>query len=88
MDIDGNSEPQCKQIFENVIPNIARHNITDKNLVRLLFGNKIHPVYVTHSDTNETITMMQAKLCSNTSNEWILFTILEKGDIIRYFHYA
>jgi hypothetical protein len=86
--VNGNSKPECKQIFENVIPNIARHKITDKNLVQSLFGNKIHPAYVTHSDTSETIIMMQAKLCSNNSNEWILFTILEKGDIIRYFHYT
>ncbi len=86
LDIDDNSRPICKQILENIIPHIVRNNATDKDLVQSLFANKLNPTYLTHSDSNETIPIMQGKLCSNSSNEWILFTILEKGNIIIYFY--
>ncbi len=87
LDIDNNSRPICKQIFQNIIPHIVRNNITDKDLVQSLFGNKFNPVYLTNSDSNETMPIMQVELCSNISNEWISFTILEKGDIIIHFYH-
>jgi len=82
LNINDDRQPICKQIFETIIPNIVRHNITDKDLVQTLFEKNFNPAYLTHSDKNETIPNMQGKLCSNTSNEWILLTILEKGIIV------
>ncbi len=79
LDIDEESQPKCKQIFESSIPHSLRHNTTDKELIKLLFGDKINLAYVAHSDSNDRTSMMQGLLCSNTSNEWILLTIVEKG---------
>jgi hypothetical protein len=87
LDVDDNSQTKCEQIFESIIPHIVRHNITDKELVQSLFGARFNPVYLTHSDANKTTPIMQGKLCSNTSNEWIWFTFLEEGRIIIQFYF-
>jgi hypothetical protein len=86
LDVDNTRKFHCKQIFSNIIPNIARPDSIDIDLIQSLFGTRFNPVYLTHSDTNETIPIMQGKLCSNVFNEWILLTILEKGIIYLSLH--
>lgn len=87
LDVDDNGKSKCKEIFEIIIPHVAQPNITDKELVKSLFGYKFNPAYLTHSDSNESLSLIQSKLCSNITNEWILFTILEKGSIIIFTKY-
>jgi hypothetical protein len=85
LDINNNRQATCKQIFENVVPNIKQFNITDKELVRLFLGKNFNPAYIAYRDSNETIPMMHGKFCSNTSNQWILFTVLQEGIINHFF---
>jgi hypothetical protein len=66
-------------MFETNIPHIARPNITDKDLVQSLFDNKLNQMYAWYSYSSEAVPITRSKLCSNISNEWILFTILDKG---------
>jgi hypothetical protein len=77
--IDGLSEPRCKPIFESSVPYSLQQNITDKELINSLFGKKINLAYVIRSYPKERAPIMQGKLCLNSSNEWMLLTILGKG---------
>ncbi|CAF1006211.1 unnamed protein product [Adineta steineri] len=81
LDIDDRSESKCKQIFQNVIPNIEQNNMKDKDFIRSLFENKISSAYITYSDMDKAIPEIRAKLCSNISYEWILFSIVEKDQL-------
>ncbi len=81
------SRAKCKEIFKNIIPFTVDHVIADKNVVQSLFGNIFNRAYFIHSDSSETIPVMQGSLCSNTSNEWILFSIVERGHIFTHFFY-
>jgi hypothetical protein len=61
------------------MPHNLQHNATDKELVNSLFGKKMNLADVIQSDSNERVPIMQGKLCSNSSNEWMLLTNFEKG---------
>jgi hypothetical protein len=80
--VDDTSKSKCKAIFEHSVPYSLRQNITDKKLIDSLIGKKIDLAYVIRSDGGEKVPIIQGKFCSNSSNEWMLVTILEKGKII------
>ncbi|UJR16127.1 hypothetical protein I4U23_003039 [Adineta vaga] len=73
----------CFAFLYRYMPETKKHllqeiSVTNKNLIQLLFGTKINLAYVTHSNINETLSIKHAKLCSNSSNEWILFTAFDR----------
>ncbi len=74
----------CKQIYEHIVPNIRVFNITDKDLVQLFFGKYINPSYIAYSNTSEATLIMQGKFCSNTSNQWMFLTVIQKGIILLF----
>ena len=82
LDVDHNNRSICRSIVESVLPYTVRHISSDKDLVQSLFGNKFNPTYLTHVGSDETTPIRQGRLCSNTSNQWISLTYLDKGFII------
>jgi hypothetical protein len=83
--VDGKSK--CKSIFEHSVPYNLRRNITDKELIDSLIGKKINLAYVIQSDVGENAPTIQGKFCSNSSNEWMILSIFDKGKII-YFDFV
>lgn len=53
--------------------------MTDKELIDSVIGKKINQAYVIQSDAGEKVPTIQGKLCSNSSKEWMILTILKKG---------
>ena len=80
--MDDNSKPKCKSIIERSVPHNLQQNITDKEFIESLFGKKVSLAYVIQSEAGEEVPIIQGKFCSNSSNEWMLLTILGKGKII------
>ena len=80
--VDGKSK--CKSIFEHSVPYNLRRNITDKELIDSLIGKKVNLAYVIQSDVGENAPTIQGKFCSNSSNEWMILSILEKGKIVYF----
>lgn len=77
LDLDQDKQRKCNQMHEEIVPHNVQANMTDKDLVRSLFNNRVNLAYVINSDANLETIPMQGNLCKNASYEWLLLTIID-----------